>query len=252
MLLVFVKANGRRIGKSNRKCIGCFNVSRLEFFLIKAIVPPCPFIPKSSLIIYLHLDDTWLKNLSFYVNAVWFIPKKSVCHRQPEHVFLLSWLGAQIFFYVHCFLPCCLDDHLLSLRMSGSRKEFDVKQILKIRWRWFGHQASTPNSAVDSHQGDFWNRGQNATTGGTKFLDPGNLPLPLASIGYRRSSQQDFQNSPLWPMASTSEVPTFEFSTEDSEGARWLDRAEADDGGSEEENESDSSSCRLIVTFLLY
>ncbi|XP_021388849.1 kelch-like protein 5 isoform X1 [Lonchura striata] len=125
--------------------------------------------------------------------------------------------------------------------MSGSRKEFDVKQILKIRWRWFGHQASAPNSAIENHQGDFWNRGQNVTTGGRKFLDSGNLPL--ISAGYRRSSQQDFQNSPLWPMASTSEIPTFEFSAEDSGGARWLDRQETDDRASEEENESDSSSC---------
>ncbi|XP_073198374.1 kelch-like protein 5 isoform X2 [Lepidochelys kempii] len=128
--------------------------------------------------------------------------------------------------------------------MSGSRKEFDVKQILKIRWRWFGHQSSIPNSGMDSHREDFWNRGENATTGGTKFLDPGNLPLPLASIGYRRSSQQDFQNSPRWPMASTSEVPTFEFTTENCGDARCFDRSEADDGASEEENESDSSSCR--------
>ncbi|EMP35866.1 Kelch-like protein 5 [Chelonia mydas] len=128
--------------------------------------------------------------------------------------------------------------------MSGSRKEFDVKQILKIRWRWFGHQSSIPNSGMDSHREDFWNRGENATTGGTKFLDPGNLPLPLASIGYRRSSQQDFQNSPPWPMASTSEVPTFEFTTENCGDARCFDRSEADDGASEEENESDSSSCR--------
>ncbi|XP_074984072.1 kelch-like protein 5 isoform X2 [Caretta caretta] len=128
--------------------------------------------------------------------------------------------------------------------MSGSRKEFDVKQILKIRWRWFGHQSSIPNSGMDSHREDFWNRGENATTGGTKFLDPGNLPLPLASIGYRRSSQQDFQNSPRWLMASTSEVPTFEFTTENCGDARCFDRSEADDGASEEENESDSSSCR--------
>lgn len=173
----------------------------------------------------------------------------SACHRRAEHVFLLSWLGAQIFFYVCCFLPCCLDDHWLSLRMSGSRKEFDVKQILKIRWRWFGHQASAPNPAIESHQGDFWSRGPNVTTGGTKFLDAGNLPL--AAVGYRRSSQQDFQNSPPWPMASTSEIPAFEFSAEDCGGARWLDRQETDDRASEEENESDSSSCRLIITFLL-
>uniref|UniRef100_A0A8C6B751 Kelch like family member 5 n=1 Tax=Monodon monoceros TaxID=40151 RepID=A0A8C6B751_MONMO len=138
----------------------------------------------------------------------------------------------------------CLDDHLVSLRMSGSRKEFDVKQILKIRWRWFSHQASSPNSTVDSQQGEFWNRGQTGANGGRKFLDPCSLQLPLASIGYRRSSQLDFQNSPSWPMASTSEVPAFEFTAEDCGGAHWLDRPEVDDGTSEEENESDSSSCR--------
>ncbi|XP_076992736.1 kelch-like protein 5 isoform X3 [Tamandua tetradactyla] len=128
--------------------------------------------------------------------------------------------------------------------MSGSRKEFDVKQILKIRWRWFGHQASSPNSTVDSQQGEFWNRGQTGANGGRKFLDPCSLQLPLASIGYRRSSQLDFQNSPSWPMASTSEVPAFEFTAEDCGSAHWLDRPEVDDGTSEEENESDSSSCR--------
>ncbi|XP_057165657.1 kelch-like protein 5 isoform X3 [Ursus arctos] len=127
--------------------------------------------------------------------------------------------------------------------MSGSRKEFDVKQILKIRWRWFSHQASS-NSTVDSQQGEFWNRGQTGANGGRKFLDPCSLQLPLASIGYRRSSQLDFQNSPSWPMASTSEVPAFEFTAEDCGGAHWLDRPEVDDGTSEEENESDSSSCR--------
>ncbi|XP_052537698.1 kelch-like protein 5 isoform X3 [Tympanuchus pallidicinctus] len=125
--------------------------------------------------------------------------------------------------------------------MSGSRKDFDVKQILKIRWRWFGHQASAPNSAVESHQGDFWSRGQNVTTGGTKFLDSSDLAL--TAVGYRRSSQQDFQNLPPWPMASTSEIPAFEFSAEDCGGARWLGRQETDDRASEEENESDSSSC---------
>ncbi|XP_012499971.1 PREDICTED: kelch-like protein 5 isoform X2 [Propithecus coquereli] len=142
----------------------------------------------------------------------------------------------------------CLDDHLVSLRMSGSRKEFDVKQILKIRWRWFGHQASSPNSTADSQQGEFWNRGQTGANGGRKFLDPCSLQLPLASIGYRRSSQLDFQSSPSWPMASTSEVPAFEFTAEDCGGAHWLDRPEVDDGTSEEENESDSSSCRLVLS----
>uniref|UniRef100_A0A8C5V1F2 Kelch like family member 5 n=1 Tax=Microcebus murinus TaxID=30608 RepID=A0A8C5V1F2_MICMU len=146
------------------------------------------------------------------------------------------------------FFARCLDNHLVSLRMSGSRKEFDVKQILKIRWRWFGHQASSPNSTVDSQQGEFWNRGQTGANCGRKFLDPCSLQLPLASIGYRRSSQLDFQSSPSWPMASTSEVPAFEFTAEDCGGAHWLDRPEVDDGTSEEENESDSSSCRLVLS----
>lgn len=197
----------------------------------------------------LYSNDVPLKK-RFCVNAVLspLLPLYNrCCHSRAEHVFLLSWLGAQIFFYACCFLPCCLDDRWLSLRMSGSRKDFDVKQILKIRWRWFGHQASAPNSAVESHQGDFWSRGQNVTTGGTKFLDSSDLAL--TAVGYRRSSQQDFQNLPPWPMASTSEIPAFEFSAEDCGGARWLGRQETDDRASEEENESDSSSCRLLLYY---
>lgn len=175
----------------------------------------------------------------------------------PFHLFIVYRRAYTSLVLVGCTNLCavlfarCLDDHLVSLRMSGSRKEFDVKQILKIRWRWFSHQASSPNSTVDSQQGEFWNRGQTGAHGGRKFLDPCSLQLPLASIGYRRSSQLDFQNSPSWPMASTSEVPAFEFTAEDCGGAHWLDRPEVDDGTSEEENESDSSSCRLIIFLLL-
>uniref|UniRef100_A0A2K6L3U4 Kelch like family member 5 n=2 Tax=Rhinopithecus TaxID=542827 RepID=A0A2K6L3U4_RHIBE len=172
----------------------------------------------------------------------------------PLHFFVVYSRAYTSLVLVGCTNLCavlfarCLDDHLVSLRMSGSRKEFDVKQILKIRWRWFGHQASSPNSTVDSQQGEFWNRGQTGANGGRKFLDPCSLQLPLASIGYQRSSQLDFQNSPSWPMASTSEVPAFEFTAEDCGGAHWLDRPEVDDGTSEEENESDSSSCRLVLS----
>uniref|UniRef100_F7BZE4 Kelch like family member 5 n=1 Tax=Callithrix jacchus TaxID=9483 RepID=F7BZE4_CALJA len=171
----------------------------------------------------------------------------------PLHLFVVYSRAYTSLVLVGCTNLCavlfarCLDDHLVSLRMSGSRKEFDVKQILKIRWRWFGHQASS-NSTVDSQQGEFWNRGQTGANGGRKFLDPCSLQLPLASIGYQRSSQLDFQNSPSWPMASTSEVPAFEFTAEDCGGAHWLDRPEVDDGTSEEENESDSSSCRLVLS----
>lgn len=51
-------------------------------------------------------------------------------------------------------------------------------------------------------------------------------------------------------MASTSDVPAFEFTAEGCAGAHWLERPEVDDGTSEEENESDSSSSRLIILLL--
>lgn len=240
------------VREEQRSSLGAFRVKWLAFVLIEMIVAPPLFISEFFVFYCLLFIFKWhtVKEAVFmWMQSFLSSCRKSACHRQSEHVFPLSWLGAQIF-YVCCFLPCCLDDHWLSLRMSGSRKEFDVKQILKIRWRWFGHQTSAPNSAIENDQGDFWNRGQNVTTGGTKFLDSSNLPLTAA--GYRRSSQQDFQNSPPWPMASTSEIPAFEFAAEDCGGARWLDRQETDDRASEEENESDSSSCRLIITFLLW
>lgn len=177
------------------------------------------------------------------------------CDYFPFNLFIVYSRAYTSLVLVGCTNLCavlfarCLDDRLVSLRMSGSRKEFDVKQILKIRWRWFSHQASSPNSTVDSQQGEFWNRGQTGANGGRKFVDPCSLQLPLASIGYRRSSQLDFQNSPSWPMASTSEVPAFEFTAEDCGDAQWPDRPEVDDDTSEEENESDSSSCRLIFSY---
>ncbi|XP_069487892.1 kelch-like protein 5 isoform X3 [Ambystoma mexicanum] len=126
--------------------------------------------------------------------------------------------------------------------MSGPRREFDVKQILKIRWRWFGHQTAPPAAVGDSQPGDFWSR---APAEGRKFLHPGNLPLPLASIGYR--SPPEIQNStPCSPMASSSDLAAFEFSTEGCGGPRWLEAPEPEDRGSEDDvEESDSSSsCR--------
>ncbi|XP_063165905.1 kelch-like protein 5 isoform X1 [Candoia aspera] len=128
--------------------------------------------------------------------------------------------------------------------MSGSRKEFDVKQILKLRWRWFGHQQSPPNPNVVCEPGDFWDRGYNTTTGGIKFLNASSLPQSFASLGFQRSSQQGFQNSFSRPMASKSEVPTFEFTTEDFRDAHLLDEPDAADGISEEEKVSNSIACR--------
>lgn len=132
--------------------------------------------------------------------------------------------------------------------MFGSRKEFDVKQIFKNRWRWFGHQQSPPNPSVDCPPSDFWDKGHKATTSGIKFLDPGNLPLSFASVGFQRSNQQGFQNSLSWPMASTSKVSTCEFTREECGGAYWLDKTDAEEGAGEEEHVSNSSSCRLLLS----
>ncbi|XP_043548868.1 kelch-like protein 5 isoform X3 [Chiloscyllium plagiosum] len=127
--------------------------------------------------------------------------------------------------------------------MSVSRKEFDVKQILRIRWRWFGHPASQPTTSSDSRRGDFWNKEQGPSNIGRKFLDPGRLPLPLASINHQRPSQQEIQNSPPWHTPSAPDLPVFEFTTDSCEGIHWHKKHEAEDEGSEEENETDSSSC---------
>ncbi|XP_071981759.1 kelch-like protein 5 isoform X3 [Engystomops pustulosus] len=123
--------------------------------------------------------------------------------------------------------------------MSGSRKDFDVKQILKIRWRWFGHQAAPVTAA---QQGDFLSSPQSPLTGGEKLLDSSNLPLP---IEYRTTSNQGFQNLPPCTMASAAEhiPPSAELGSGASESGLWLNKPETEDGVSEEDIESESSSC---------
>ncbi|XP_018428311.1 PREDICTED: kelch-like protein 5 isoform X2 [Nanorana parkeri] len=145
------------------------------------------------------------------------------------------------------FLPSCLDNRLLSMRMSGSRKDFDVKQILKIRWRWFGHQAAPNNTG---HQGDFLNGDQSLATSDRKFLEPGYLPLPLTSVGQRRPSNQDFHNLLSYPMACAPELqqPSVEVAAGACETVHWLSKPEAEDGASEEDIDSESSSCRLVLS----
>lgn len=124
--------------------------------------------------------------------------------------------------------------------MSGSRKDFDVKQILKIRWRWFGHQAA-PASAIQ--QGDFLSGDQSPVAGDRKFLDSSNLNLPLQSVEYRRMSNQGFQNLLTCTVASTSEHTAS--SSEPAAGASEAGhKPETEDGGSEEDIDSESSSCR--------
>lgn len=128
--------------------------------------------------------------------------------------------------------------------MSVTRKEFDVKQILRIRCRFFGHSASPPTSN-DNRRGEFWNKDQGASNNGRKFLDSGHLQQPLASINYQRSSQQNIQNSPSWHVPPAPDLPSFEFTTDDHESIEWHGKHEAKDEESEEDNETDSSSCRL-------
>ncbi|XP_048827647.1 kelch-like protein 5 isoform X2 [Brienomyrus brachyistius] len=126
--------------------------------------------------------------------------------------------------------------------MSGSRKEFDVKQILRIRWRWFGHPASPPPHSPA--QGDFFS-GRNAgasadstssgaTSGGggniscgtgdvgscinssdnRKFLGTSDHPVSLsaaASVCLRSFSEGDCRSSPPPPWACPQpEVPGVE------------------------------------------
>ncbi|XP_018591146.1 kelch-like protein 5 [Scleropages formosus] len=107
---------------------------------------------------------------------------------------------------------------------SGSRKEFDVKQILRIRWRWFGHPTSPPPHGQSL--GDFFNsRGardsredtsvgvcpgtsstgtsttsnSNSSSNCRKFVDLAGRSVTLSAVapGCRRSfSQQDCRSSP--------------------------------------------------------
>ncbi|TRY99995.1 hypothetical protein DNTS_007783 [Danionella cerebrum] len=43
--------------------------------------------------------------------------------------------------------------------MSNPRKDFDVKQILRIRWRWFGHPTSPPPTPANHPQGALFSLG---------------------------------------------------------------------------------------------
>ncbi|XP_062899368.1 kelch-like protein 5 isoform X3 [Mobula hypostoma] len=128
--------------------------------------------------------------------------------------------------------------------MSVSRKEFDVKQILRIRWRFFGHPASPPVASSDNRRGEIWSKDLGASNNGKKFLDSGHLHQPLATVNYQRSSQQEIQNSPSWQVPHGPDLPSFEFTTDDYESVHWHGKHEPKDEGSEEENETDSSSCR--------
>ncbi|KAG5848059.1 hypothetical protein ANANG_G00094350 [Anguilla anguilla] len=115
--------------------------------------------------------------------------------------------------------------------MSGSRKEFDVKQILRIRWRWFGHPTSPPPHSqalgdlfsgrgvecTSDSAGTPVHRGANNASTGTsrsscssnnrKFLQSASHAESLsASISActRSFSQQDCRSVSALPLVPTS------------------------------------------------
>lgn len=163
--------------------------------------------------------------------------------------------------------------------MSASRKEFDVKQILRIRWRWFGH----PTSSAPHNQslGDFFSgRGNGGSADGSplavcaaaagtangggggggsssciKFAGVASRSalLPASASGCRRSlSQQDCRSPPPLQWVAHSQ-PKPEVLGETAGGCAGSQQALMEGHESEgfaggEANsgnlESDSSSCR--------
>ncbi|KAL7981695.1 hypothetical protein Chor_010890 [Crotalus horridus] len=132
--------------------------------------------------------------------------------------------------------------------MSGSRREFDVKRILKLRWRGLGHQQPPPNPDAGG-EGDLWGRRRNAAAaGGIKFLNASSLPPSFASLGFRRSKPQGSLDSFARPMASKSGVPSLDFSREDIQTSRLLEDPDAEGGaGEEEEAEEEAKVSNLIA-----
>ncbi|KAJ8336030.1 hypothetical protein SKAU_G00393730 [Synaphobranchus kaupii] len=160
--------------------------------------------------------------------------------------------------------------------MSGSRKEFDVKQILRIRWRWFGHPTSPPphsqalgdffsgrgtGCAADSPSVSGCASSSNASGGGSssscssnsrKFLESASHAASLsASVSAcpRSFSQQDCRSPPALPWVSTSPHPPEVLELTSEGGApsqqKNSEGPEAEELGQEGNNvDSDSSSCR--------
>nr|XP_023685498.1 kelch-like protein 5 isoform X1 [Paramormyrops kingsleyae] len=168
--------------------------------------------------------------------------------------------------------------------MSASRKEFDVKQILRIRWRWFGH----PTSSAPHNQslGDFFSgrgnggsadgpplavcaaaagtaAGTNSSSGGgsssssscIKFAGVASRSalLPASASGCRRSlSQQDCRSPPplQWVAHPQPKPEVLEETAGGCAGSQQalMEGREPEGFAGGEANsgnlESDSSSCR--------
>uniref|UniRef100_A0A3B3RLP9 Kelch-like family member 5 n=1 Tax=Paramormyrops kingsleyae TaxID=1676925 RepID=A0A3B3RLP9_9TELE len=135
--------------------------------------------------------------------------------------------------------------------MSASRKEFDVKQILRIRWRWFGH----PTSSAPHNQslGDFFSgRGNGGSADG-----PRSALLPASASGCRRSlSQQDCRSPPplQWVAHPQPKPEVLEETAGGCAGSQQalMEGREPEGFAGGEANsgnlESDSSSCRLVLS----
>lgn len=151
-------------GKESRGKSSCFRIGGMR---VCSDWTECSTVfPLFSLSFVLYNLIYWYKSKCRYICECDLFSFQFVyCVQQGIYFSYLGWMHKS----VCSAFARCLDDHLVSLRMSGSCKEFDVKQILKIRWRWFSHQASSPNSTVDSQQGEFWNRGQTGANGGESF-----------------------------------------------------------------------------------
>ncbi|KAJ8281321.1 hypothetical protein GJAV_G00066170 [Gymnothorax javanicus] len=157
--------------------------------------------------------------------------------------------------------------------MSSSRKEFDVKQILRIRWRWFGHPTSPPphspalgdffsgkgtGCAAESPSASTQNAGASASSSSCsgnsrKFLESASHGVSLSAsvAACRRSfSQQDCRSSPALPWIPTLHPPevlelTCEGGAPPPPQDKDLEGPEAEELCHEANNvESDSSSCR--------
>uniref|UniRef100_A0A671RBD6 Kelch-like protein 5 n=1 Tax=Sinocyclocheilus anshuiensis TaxID=1608454 RepID=A0A671RBD6_9TELE len=114
--------------------------------------------------------------------------------------------------------------------MSNPRKDFDVKQILRIRWRWFGHPTSPP-SPGNQPSGDLFSSsgGRSRGTGGS-------------SSGGDQPSLGGCNNS------SAAAGPLLQLKQKQQQQKQQSTLVKDAPGPGDEENnnnvESDSSSCR--------
>uniref|UniRef100_A0A672TBT2 Kelch-like protein 5 n=1 Tax=Sinocyclocheilus grahami TaxID=75366 RepID=A0A672TBT2_SINGR len=81
--------------------------------------------------------------------------------------------------------------------MSNPRKDFDVKQILRIRWRWFGHPTSPP-SPGNQPSGDLFSSSSRGTGGSSSGGDQpslGGCSNSNAAAGANSSNDEENNNN---------------------------------------------------------